>query len=612
MHPHLSFMHLDKLFSKIYKKRIVTIFAFSLMIGLISFFTPIHLIWADTTCNDTSDQCIQSIGQEINQLNTNLQNSINATKPLEGQLEAIKVQLNQIQIRLNNLSDQIGQREEDIKVREDKLATQQVLLDSRVRAYYIQSFLVNPLIMLLSSNNTGDLIREMTYSQATTAEDQRVIGSVTLDMVNLANEKAKLEKDKASLASFQAQVDKNAQYLGGVITTAKAYQKDLETKIASLTAQQQSLIAAKSGNFNVSVGSAALADDPNASLSGWQSNAPSGSVTVFSFGAYAGNGSNFRRNGMSQYGAWARAKAGQDYNAILQAYYGSTPIQRSMPATINTDQGTMPFETQYLYGIAEMPASWTDNNLAALKAQAIAARTYAYHYIQSGSTICTSDHCQVYDASKGANPPQAWKDAVDQTKGMILPDGVSAQYVSTPGGYLDTKGWDTTCNNGGCLSGGAYDSSSPWFYKAWYSNYRYGSGFSTCDRNNPWLSQEDITDILNAWVVYTKGTSDDQSHILPADNCGGGSPYSISQMKDRANALGGAYSSVNGVSVSQNGGGYTADVTFQTDRGDLTLPGFDVNCSHPGGGCKDFWTIFALRAPGNISIKSRLFDVRIK
>lgn len=564
------------------------------------------------SCNDTSDACINSLKEAADRLNNNLQLSINATKPLEGQVESMKVQLTNIQAQINSITATIAQKEEDLKLREDKLATQQVLLNTRIRAYYIRSFLTSPLLVIFSPSNSSDLFQELTYSQATTKEDQQVISSVTNEMLNILQEKDQLEKDKTSLASVQAQVDKNMAFLNTQIDQAKAYQSDLSNQIADLNAKQQALIAQRSGNFSVSVGSAALADDYNGSLAGWQSNAPSGSVTVFSFGAYANNGGNYKRNGLSQYGAWARAKSGEDYNAILQAYYGQTAVSKSMPGTINTTAGSMPFETQYLYGIAEMPSSWTDNGGAALKAQAIAARTYAYHYTQSGQAICTDDHCQVYDSSKAANPPQAWKDAVDSTKGLVLPDGVSAQYVSTPGGYLDTKGWDTSCGSEGCLASNAWDSASPWFYKAWYTNFAYGSGFSTCSRTNPWLSQSDIADILNAWVVYNSGSSDDKNHILPPDNCGGGDPYSQDQMKSKADSMGGSYSNVSSVNVSQSTSGYTSSITFQTNLGSVTIPGFDNGCSHPGGGCKDFWTIFALRAPGNISIKSRLFDIRVK
>lgn len=578
------------------KKKIVFLIFLLLFLG--SSFLVLNFVKAQ--------DCGSDIDCQISQLKSKYDALFPAQQKNKQDLADLKKQLSDLDSSISNISDQLNNIEKQISGREADLAYAQEIFNQKARDQYIELRSSDPLILtFLSSDSATDAFREASYRKRAADEDRKTMEKYGVDLKNLKDDKNSLEKNQASLASLKSQVSDKEKFLASEVAKVDAY-------LAQLSAEQQNLIALKSGSFSVSVGDAALADDYNASLAGWTANASGGSVTIFSFGAYAGNGPNSQRNGMSQYGAWARAKSGQDYNAILQAYYGQAPIQRDMPAMINTDQGTIPFETQYLYGIAEMPSSWTDNNSAALKAQAIAARTYAYHYTQGGGTICTNDHCQVYSASKAANPPQAWKDAVDQTKGIILPDGVSAQYVSTPGGYLDTKGWDTTCGGGSCLAGGAWDAASPWFYKAWYTNYTYGSGFSSCQRSNPWLSQVDMSDILNAWTVYNGGTDDDRSHVLPPDGCGGGSPYSLSQMADRASAIGTRYSSVSTVSVQQSTNGFTSNITFYTDAGSVSIAGFDTSCSHSQKGCKDFWTIFNLRAPGNISIKSRMFDIKVK
>ena len=80
--------------------------------------------------------------------------------------------------------------------------------------------------------------------------------------------------------------------------------------------------------------------------------------------------------------------------------------------------GEMSFQ-DYLYGLAEMPSDWPED---ALKAQAVAGRTYAYNYAKQGKTICTTESCQVFLKSKSDNPPDRWKSAVDGTTGKILKD----------------------------------------------------------------------------------------------------------------------------------------------------------------------------------------------
>jgi len=72
------------------------------------------------------------------------------------------------------------------------------------------------------------------------------------------------------------------------------------------------------------------------------------------------------------------------------------------------------FEGRYLMGIAEMPSSW---HKEALKAQAVAARTYAYRYKESGQAICTTQACQVFSQSKADSSPADWRQAVEETRG---------------------------------------------------------------------------------------------------------------------------------------------------------------------------------------------------
>lgn len=80
---------------------------------------------------------------------------------------------------------------------------------------------------------------------------------------------------------------------------------------------------------------------------------------------------------------------------------------------------TMPVET-YLKGVLpmEMPSSW---HIEALKAQAVAARSYALanrgKYEADGYDVCNTTHCQVYDASSATAATNA---AVEATRGVVM------------------------------------------------------------------------------------------------------------------------------------------------------------------------------------------------
>lgn len=537
-----------------------------------------------------------------------------AKKPHEESLRKMEQDLVSFQKRIKQIEGELLVKEKEIAEGEGTLGFQEELLAKRVRSFYIRGYHDNPLILIFSQETTSSLLRELAYRQAVVNEDKKIITKIVLYIKNLETKKEELESEKNLLSALKRETDRRAQQVRKLIAEATAYQKKLEVSLSQLSARQQEILSAKAEVFQISVGEVPPADDPASRPDYNPGFSPA--FAAFSFGAP-------HRKGMSQFGALGRAQAGQGEEEILKAYYGNIRIEtKDMPGQINTDQGRKDFETNYLYGIAEMPSSWDQK---ALRAQAIAARTYALSYVgwrlgnqNASGTICTSEACQVYSGSKAANPPSSWKEAVDQTRGKIVLSNttgeiISTWYASTAGGYTfsyTTLGhstpsvWDTPSGRSGWTSqayekSARWDSStgSPWFYKAWYKE----RGGATCGRSHPWLTQEEFADILNAWVVFTRGSDEDRKHVTPPDtSCWGGEPYSISQMREKAQSLGGAYTSVSSVSVDYSSEGFTNSVKFQTNMGELSISG------------SDFKTIFNLRAPGKISLKSSLFNMEKK
>jgi stage II sporulation protein D len=108
---------------------------------------------------------------------------------------------------------------------------------------------------------------------------------------------------------------------------------------------------------------------------------------------------------------------------------------------------------EYLNGIAEVPRDWP---LDALKAQVVAARTYAISHMNPSTALarelrydlCSTDACQVYrglNVERGAWGSE-WSKAVAETQGEILRhDGKPAQtfYFSTSNGrtYSNADGF---------------------------------------------------------------------------------------------------------------------------------------------------------------------------
>lgn len=530
---------------------------------------------------NTSDENLANITKELESLNDALNKSVAATKPLQSELAAI-------QNRMSTIKNQVAAIETDTVVKKKQidegykdLATKEHLINNTIKSHYMNSYFDSPLLIFLSTDTALKATQTLAYQRAKTKQDKTIITNIALSLVDLEKKKATLEQEQKFLISARASLTDQSAKLDKVVKEASNYQQTLSGKIAELSAKQQQIINAKSGGFTVS-GNNELADEPLASVNGFRSSAPGGSFGVFSFGAYT------HRNGMSQYGAKARAEAGQSVEDILRAYYPNATLKKdySVMGNITVDGvGSIPFEDQYLQGIYEMPGSWHIN---ALKAQAIAARTYAVRYTNNGQKgICTTEACQVFKNSpKGG----LWQQAVNETKGWVLVDGggnpVSTQYASTHGGFSNTSGWDTTDSSGGPnFIDKAYEKlgGSPWLYKSWWRD-GYSSSGNTCGRSGPWLSAEEMADIINAAIALrTPGI--DTGRITPVTtSCWGGNPYSHEELRKLVEGKGGI-GPASSVSVSM-GNGATNSVTING----VTLSG------------SEFKTAFNLRAPGYVRI----------
>lgn len=536
-------------------------------------------------------ESLEEIGKQIADLQNQMELSMKATTPLESEVAKLSKQVAGIQSQIKQAGEKVEELSVNIKSRDREIAVQYVVLSAKIRDLYKKSRLASPFLIFASSSTAGELTRGLAYKAAVADEDKNLIVSITQDILKLEADKKKIESDRAQLAVLQKKLDTQKAFFEKEIAGAKKWQAELSGKIATLTAKQQAILSEKSGTFQTTVGDVPLADDPASRPDYNPGFSPA--FAVFSFGA-----PHFK--GMSQYGAFGRAKSGDNYEKILRAYYGNgIEIKEIDTNTQIRVEGYQSYSIEeYVRRIYEMPGSWGDQSgMAALEAQAIAARSYA---LARGGSICPTEACQVFKPEpKGGN----WDKAVQNTRGKVVyanGQPFSTWYASTSGGYLEsysangysTPGfWDTPSGQGG-WTGQAYEKTagSPWFYKAWYKS-RSGD---TCGRSHPWLNSEEMADILNAWHVLFNGGGD-AGRVTPESSCWGGNPYSKQEL------LGvGGFTSVSNVSVTYANNGVTANVTFQTNKGNTTISG------------SDFYKAFNLRAPGRISLKSGLFNIEKK
>lgn len=541
---------------------------------------------------DSLDDQIANIGKQIAALETSMAPLKKESTGLQAKIAQAKVQIASIGVQINDLGNKLIDRQSDLEV-------QQILLAQRVKKYYINTKKFNPYLIFFASSESSSLLRLYSWSQNIISQDRDTITNYVSEINNLNQNKTNLESQKVKLAALKTSLETRFSFLATEIKKAEDYKKELSAK-------QQSLIAEKTAMFNTSVGDVSSGDDPASRADYNPGFSPA--FAVFSFGAP-------HRKGMSQYGALGRAQSGQNYETILKAYYGDIKIEKvDTGGSIKTTAGEMSFEDKYLVGIAEMPATWGDKGgYEALKAQAIAARTYALNSTNNrAGTICITEACQVYSNSR-YNSPGKWKQAVEDTKGMVVKSNktgriFSTMYASTSGGatysyssqdHSTPQLWDTKCGNQSCWPGDAYEkvSGSPWYYKGWYktrSNVSAG-------RSHPWLNNEEFSDIVNAVLYYSK--TKDSSHLSQVQNCLGScdsNAWSRDELRRQVSDKSGPVSSVSSVSVDYSTSGVTKTVHVSTDKGSFDFSG------------EEFKDIFTLRAPGALTAKSSLFNIEKK
>ncbi len=559
------------------------------------------LVMAQADCSQLSGDD-KATCENLNQQLSDLQKLLDTNKGAASKIEA---KLKSIQTQINVASAKLKVTETNIQDRSNKVSTEYLILSAKIREMYIRMRSEPLWISLFSATSMGEVRRELAYRQDTNEADKQMIISFVQEIGQLETDKKNLEIQKAQLAKLQADLDlQNTAYQKAI--------KDLSNQIAVLSAKQQAFLAAKLAALNIPLyaisGGGCSSDLTNGKDPGF-----GGGIGFFTFGVP-------NRVGLNQYGAWGRAKAGQNDEQILRAYYNFDSISgvdTGKTIKVNSgngiNQGGIIWSgslEDYVKRIYEVPDTWADNDSAALKAQAIAIRSYVLAATNNGAdSICANQYCQVFKTSaKGGN----WEGAVNATAGQVMMQGgnpVKAYFSSTHGGYVyataDLSGWSATSftkravdmPNGSVssisdLRNNAYDHESPWFYCDWGARSSYG--------NTAWLKPEEVADIVNV-LLLEKRDSSSQPHLAQVDkpNPDGTDTWSADTVKSK---LGGdAYSTIDSLSVNVDFGiGKTNQITVSGSGHTDTFSG------------DEFKTYFNLRAPGNIQIVGPLFNVERK
>jgi len=569
------------------------------------FFVFISTVNADDLLN--VQKKIDAKNRQYSQTQAEIESIKEQIDALSSSVYTTQAQADEANKKVDKIRKELAAVEEDLAAKRDELASAINIRDHQVR--YLYKHPGNSALELFATSDGFENFSQMLGLQ------KRIVGT-SKDLIALINEEvAQVQKARDEVAVVTEELEKVATDISSQLASLQGqlyYQSNqqgfltsqlsqTQTDLKNLTSQQKKLIAAKlaAAGRRQTVGDAPLASEP-------LPNPGFSPAYVFLTYGYP------HRVGMNQYGAYGRALAGQGYKTILKAYYSGVSVGAyPVPSKIKVSgYGSISFEGNYLRGISEMPRSW---HMEALKAQAVAARTYALNWLQAnpGGAICTTQSCQVYNASSAncsGTYNKRWCDAVSATKGVVITYGgspISAWYSSTAGGYTlsSQEVWGSARAYAKGIkdfgSKGAYDGpnygKSPWYHTFWNGKY--------CSGAFPWLTKAEVTDLFNAALLSQKSSSYNQ-YLSQSPACPGRSPgWSASKVRSTLASLGiKDVGTLSNIIVATDGKGHTSSVTFVSNK-------YPTGKTFSGS---FFRSIFNLRSLGNLVIITSLYDVLIR
>ncbi|MBI2195542.1 MAG: SpoIID/LytB domain-containing protein [Candidatus Levybacteria bacterium] len=545
-----------------------------------------------------NDKCANPSALDLIDIQSCLDNLSRARDQSVAATAGVQKQVDGIKSRVLFIENDLVAKQKNIEDGYVKLEKQTQILNNAIRNYYISTYHNSPFLIFLSAESASQITQLLAYQQATTNRDKAIITNIASTIQTLQILKEELEREKIELAAVKIKLDK-------VVADSRAYQAVLSSQIAQLSARQQQILAQRLSSLGIplfaSAAGSCSSDLTNGKVAGF-----SGGFGLFTYGVP-------NRVGLNQYGAFGRAKSGQNYTQILEAYY-------SYDSIAGVDQGIQIHVSgngidwtgsleDYVKRIYEVPDSWGDQGgMEAIKAQAIAARSYVLAYTNNGQgSICPTEQCQVFQTGeKGGN----WSAAVNQTAGQVMIQGgnpIKAWFSSTHGGYTHSSGdigWNGTswtknaqdtsssASSFADLKNNAYDKDSPWFYCNWGSRSQYGG--------TAWLTQSEMADIVNV-VKLASVDSTVNEHLYQTDkpNPAGTDTWDSARVKQELENKGiTPFNSVSGINMDVDWG-----------SGKVSTVHVSGNAPDPAFSGSFFKTYFNLRAPANIQIVGPLYNV---
>jgi peptidoglycan hydrolase-like amidase len=393
---------------------------------------------------ETADKEIVGAETEIGDLRLRAEDIKSKRDQVNAQVEINKKEAEIIQKKLNDLVNKQGLWELE---REHRVMVQ----DGLVLESYLHWKQVNQAREILASKGEN-ILKMATYRSTIAKHEQDNIKRLNSELEVLETEIGSFAKTKqdfeiritdlanqsAKMLAEVAEIDRKINANQNDISNYRAKKGELQSQIDQLTAEQKAMQEAEARFLGTPTNGGSKPLKP-------------GDLYFQGIGRelYQGHGV-----GMSQFGALGAALKGWDYKKIVEFYYPGAKVQTyTTRNTLNVaGYGNMSVE-DYVAGAGEVPDFacedlemefdpknvWKCWPKEAIKAQAVAFRTYGLYKTMDGSSICTTAHCQVYKGGEN----KRW--AAEETENQVL------LYEGIPIGAFyssdNHNGWGTANND---------------------------------------------------------------------------------------------------------------------------------------------------------------------
>lgn len=533
--------------------------AFIFILSTFGMFTNVQPSFARTLGDiqediENKEKELEELNSELDEMSADIETSKGNLDNIQGEIPRIEAEMEIIEksLNTNRLVLTELQLQQDLKSLEFEEA--EIKQDKMIRASYLswKTGLDSPTDLMGSAQVKNDVYQSLIISDGHGSLENLVsyLEDLNKDVERLQDELGDLEEMNSSLiakkdelqrreATLMQRIDDLSKSVLGV----KTRQGSVQTQLNDFYSEQQDILNYESQILNQGDGSSGnqTDDDEPVDNGGGEDPIDNGDDPVDGGEDpgdedneepvdqqpenrvyFAGMGRDLYQGhgvGMSQFGALGAALQGWSYEQILKHYYPGTIVAIYQPdRTIKVDgYGTMTMD-EYVAGIAEVPTvscedigiAFDPNNIwrcwpkEAIKAQAVAARTYAISRTQNGSSICTSTTCQVYDGSDN----MAW--AAEETSGMVVlyqGNPIEAVYSSD-----NNQGWGTA-NNDTIWSNYAGDGSPrPYLRAAKDNSFAYRTSWSKFNWSTNRYTWSQMDQLLN-YVNKNSNLSSSRSFV---------------------------------------------------------------------------------------------------